>query len=190
MMKQKVKHVRNKKTTWVLLALSPRWKIVTKEIFNQFLVLLYCGMTPLNYLSRNDWVDIKWLCIDWHLSHQTVMIIQRFCEIQIQLYSSQYRYFLESFTFQHINCRQHQTWRYHWNVVDESISEDIVIVEDDWILGGGYCYNVSLSLTLLCYFYSILLSHPWSTDMSYFDSDSCSSLWLIFIHRFDLSSYY
>jgi hypothetical protein len=70
-----------------------------KKIFDQFLVLLYCGMTPLNHLSRNDWVDIKWLCIDWHLPHQTVIIIWRFCEIRIQLYSPQYRYFLESFTF-------------------------------------------------------------------------------------------
>jgi hypothetical protein len=30
-----------------------------KEIFDQFLVLLYCEMTPLNHLLRNDWVDVK-----------------------------------------------------------------------------------------------------------------------------------
>jgi hypothetical protein len=46
-----------------------------KEIFDHLLVLLYCGTTTLNYLTRNDWVDIKWLCIDWYLPHQTVMII-------------------------------------------------------------------------------------------------------------------
>jgi hypothetical protein len=40
-----------------------------KEIFDQFLVLLYCGMTPLNHLLRNNWVDVKQLCIDWHLPH-------------------------------------------------------------------------------------------------------------------------
>jgi hypothetical protein len=33
--------------------------ILKKEIFNQFLVLLYCGTTTLNYLTRNDWVNIK-----------------------------------------------------------------------------------------------------------------------------------
>jgi hypothetical protein len=161
-----------------------------KKIFNWFLVLLYCGTTPLNHLLRNDWVDIKWLCIDWHLPHQTAMVIQRFCKIWIQLYSPQYRYFLESFTFQHINRRQHQTWRYHQNVIDESSPEEIVIVKDNWILGGGYCYNFSLSLTLLYHFYLILLNHPWSMDMSHSDSDSCSLLWLIFIHCFDLSNYY
>jgi hypothetical protein len=49
--------------------------ILEKKIFNQFLALLYCGTTTLNHLTRNDWVDIKQLCIDWYLSHQTAMII-------------------------------------------------------------------------------------------------------------------
>jgi hypothetical protein len=75
-----------------------------KEIFNHFLVLLYCGTTTLNHLTRNDLVDIKQLCIDWYLPHQTAMIIQRLCKIRIQQLSPQNWYFLEAFTFQHINC--------------------------------------------------------------------------------------
>jgi hypothetical protein len=51
------------------------FNILKREIFNQFLILLYCGTTALNHLSRNDWVNIKWLCIDWYLPHQTAMII-------------------------------------------------------------------------------------------------------------------
>jgi hypothetical protein len=74
-----------------------------KEIFDHFLVLLYCGMTTLNYLTRNDLVDIEQLCIDWYLPHQTSMIIRRLCKIQIQQMSPQNQYFLEAFTFQHIN---------------------------------------------------------------------------------------
>jgi hypothetical protein len=35
-----------------------------KEIFDHFLILLYCGTTTLNHLTRNDWVDIKRLCIN------------------------------------------------------------------------------------------------------------------------------
>jgi hypothetical protein len=35
--------------------------ILKKEIF---LVLLYCGTTTLNYLTRKDWIDIKQLCIN------------------------------------------------------------------------------------------------------------------------------
>jgi hypothetical protein len=49
----------------------------------------------------------------------------------------QNRYFLEAFTFQHINRQQNQIWRYHQNIVNESIPEDMVIVEDDWNLDGG-----------------------------------------------------
>jgi hypothetical protein len=63
--------------------------ILKKEIFDQFLVLLYCGTTTLNHLTRNDWVDIKQLCIGWYLPHQTAMIIRRLCEIQIQQLSPQ-----------------------------------------------------------------------------------------------------
>jgi hypothetical protein len=111
--------------------------ILKKEIFDQFLVLLYCGTTTLNHLTRNDWVDIKRLCINWYLPHQTAMIIQRLCKIQIQQLSPQNRYFFEAFTFQHINCWQYQMWRYHQNIVNESIPEDMVIVEDNWSLDRG-----------------------------------------------------
>jgi hypothetical protein len=102
-----------------------------KEIFDHLLVLLYCGTTTLNHLTRNDWVDIKQLCIDWYLPHQTAMIIQRLCEIRVQRLTPQNRYFLEAFTFQHINRQQNQIWRYHQSVVNESIPENVVIVKDD-----------------------------------------------------------
>jgi hypothetical protein len=46
-----------------------------KEIFDHFLVLLYCRTTTLNHLTKNDLVNIKRLCIDWYLPHQTAMII-------------------------------------------------------------------------------------------------------------------
>jgi hypothetical protein len=108
-----------------------------KEIFNHLLILLYCGTTILNHLTKNDWVDVKWLCINWYLPHQTSMIIQRLCEIQIQQLLPQNQYFSETFTFQHINRRHHQIWRYHRNVINESAPEDMVIVEDDWSLDGG-----------------------------------------------------
>jgi hypothetical protein len=101
-----------------------------REIFNKFLVLLYYGTIPLNHLSRNDWVDVKRLCIDWYLPHQTAMIIQRLCEIRLLLYSPQYWYFLNS-SFQNINHRQNQIWRYHQGVINKSFPEDIVIIEDD-----------------------------------------------------------
>jgi hypothetical protein len=75
-----------------------------KEIFDHFLILLYCGTTTLNHLTKNDLVDVKRLCIDWYLPHQTSMIIRRLCEIRIQQLSPQNWYFSQTFTFQHINC--------------------------------------------------------------------------------------
>jgi hypothetical protein len=102
-----------------------------KEIFDHFLILSYCGTTTLNHLAKNDLVDVKQLCIDWYLPHQTSMIIRRLCEIRIQQLSPQNWYFSQTFTFQHINRRQHQIWRYHRNVVNESALEDMIIVEDD-----------------------------------------------------------
>jgi hypothetical protein len=59
------------------------------------------------------------------------MIIQRLCEIQIQRLTPQNQYFLEAFTFQHINRQQNQIWRYHQSIINESIPEDVIIVEDD-----------------------------------------------------------
>jgi hypothetical protein len=89
------------------------------------------GTITLNYLAKNDLVDVKRLCIDWYLPHQTSMIIRQLCEIRIQQLSPQNWYFSEMFTFQHINRRQHQIWRYHRNVVNESTPEDMIIVEDN-----------------------------------------------------------
>jgi hypothetical protein len=102
-----------------------------KEIFDHLLILSYCGTMTLNHLAKNDLVNVKRLCIDWYLPHQTSMIIRRLCEIRIQQLSPQNWYFSQTFTFQHINCRQHQIWRYHQNVVNESALEDMIIVEDD-----------------------------------------------------------
>jgi hypothetical protein len=59
------------------------------------------------------------------------MIIQRLCEIRIQQMSPQNQYFLKAFAFQHINRQQNQIWRYHQNIINESIPEDMVIVKDD-----------------------------------------------------------
>jgi hypothetical protein len=49
-----------------------------KEIFNDFLYLLYFGVERLEQLSRENWINIKWLSMDWHFSHVTALIIQQF----------------------------------------------------------------------------------------------------------------
>jgi hypothetical protein len=46
-----------------------------KEIFNDFLHLLYFGVERLEQLPQEDWVNIKQLSMDWHFPHVTVLII-------------------------------------------------------------------------------------------------------------------
>jgi hypothetical protein len=46
-----------------------------KEIFNDFLHLLYLRTKQLEYLNREDWVNIKCLCTDWHFPYLTALII-------------------------------------------------------------------------------------------------------------------
>jgi hypothetical protein len=46
-----------------------------KEIFNDFLHLLYFGIERLEYLNRENWVNIKRLSMDWHFPHITALII-------------------------------------------------------------------------------------------------------------------
>ena len=45
------------------------------QLFHNFLVLLYHGTTRLNHLNRDDWVDIKRLCVDWYFPHQTARVL-------------------------------------------------------------------------------------------------------------------
>jgi hypothetical protein len=49
-----------------------------KEIFNDFLHLLYFGTEQLEYLRRKDWINIKCLSMDWHFPQLTAHIIRQF----------------------------------------------------------------------------------------------------------------
>jgi hypothetical protein len=49
-----------------------------KEIFDDFLHLLYFGIERLEQLSRENWINIKRLSMDWHFPHITALIIRQF----------------------------------------------------------------------------------------------------------------
>ena len=51
------------------------------DLFNHFLVLLYQGSFQLNHLTRDDWIDLGWLCVDWYFPGQTAIIIWKFCDL-------------------------------------------------------------------------------------------------------------
>jgi hypothetical protein len=49
-----------------------------KEIFDDFLHLLYFSVEQLEQLSRKNWINIKQLSMDWHFPHITALIIRQF----------------------------------------------------------------------------------------------------------------
>ena len=68
-----------------LVGLLPRhpipFDILKNDLFNHFLILLYRGSYQLNHLTRDDWIDLKRLCVDWYFPGQTAIIIRKFCNI-------------------------------------------------------------------------------------------------------------
>ena len=56
--------------------------ILKNNLFDHFLILLYQGSFQLNHLTRDDWIDLKRLCVDWYFPGQTAIIIQKFCDLR------------------------------------------------------------------------------------------------------------
>ena len=69
-----------------LVRLLPRhpipFDILKNDLFDHFIVLLYHGSFKLNHLTRNDWIDLKRLCVDWYFPGQTATIVRKFCDLQ------------------------------------------------------------------------------------------------------------
>ena len=51
-------------------------------LFDYFLIFLYHGSFQLNHLTRDNWIDLKQLCMDWYFPGQTAIIIWKFCDLQ------------------------------------------------------------------------------------------------------------
>ena len=68
-----------------LVGLLPRhpipFDILKNDLFDHFLVLLYHGSFKLNHLTRDDWINLKRLCVDWYFPGQTAIIIQKFADL-------------------------------------------------------------------------------------------------------------
>ena len=58
------------------------FNILKNDLFNHFIVLPYHGSFKLNHLARDDWINLKWLCVDWYFSGQTAIIIRKFCDLR------------------------------------------------------------------------------------------------------------
>jgi hypothetical protein len=56
-----------------------------KEIFDNFLHLLYFSIKRLEQLPRENWINIKRLSMNWHFPHVTALIIQQFIILRRRL---------------------------------------------------------------------------------------------------------
>ena len=52
--------------------------ILKNNLFNHFLILLYHGNIKLNHSMRDDWINLKQLCMDWYFLGQTAIIFVTF----------------------------------------------------------------------------------------------------------------
>ena len=114
-----------------LVRLLPRhpipFNILKNDLFDHFLVLLYRGSFQLNHLTRDNWVNLKWLCVDWYFSGQTAIII---CDLQhCQLPSLQWLFVLSVPTQQiirRLNWEEEQWLKVHLIQIEESDEENCV----------------------------------------------------------------
>jgi hypothetical protein len=58
---------------------------LTKEVFHNFLYLLYFGTDHLDHLTPRDWLNVKRLSTDWYFPQITANIIRKLVTIWRQL---------------------------------------------------------------------------------------------------------
>ena len=117
-----------------LIGLLPRhpipFDILKNDLFNHFLVLLYRGSFQLNHLTRDDWIDLKRLCVDWYFPEQTAIIIRKFCDLWHHRLPPLQRLFVLSVPTQQIirwlNWEEEQQSKVHLIQIEESDEENCV----------------------------------------------------------------
>ena len=109
---------------------TTRWTSPMTDLFNHFLVLLYRGSFQLNHLTRDDWIDLKQLCIDWYFPGQMAIIIRKFCDLRhCRLPPLQQLLVLSVHTQQiirRLNWEEEQRSKVHLIQIEESDEENCV----------------------------------------------------------------
>ena len=122
------------------------------NLFNNILILLYHDTVKLNHLTRNNWVDIKRLCIDWYFPNQTTIIIQKFCEFWYQQLPPMQRFLVRLLPVQQIlrwqNLEERHQWQVHMIQVEESEEAFLHSDKHAWLL---YSESALITLILLCF---------------------------------------
>jgi hypothetical protein len=105
-----------------------------KEIFNDFLHLLYFGAEQLKYLNREEWCNIKQLSMDWHFPRLTAFIIQQFIIFRQRLLPPNLRLMTNSNLVYHVIDEQNRLTRRAFGriiIVEDLTDEKDTVVEDN-----------------------------------------------------------
>ena len=108
--------------------------ILKTDLFNHFLVLLYNGTVKLNHLTKDDWINLKWLCMDWYFSGQTAIIIRKFCALWHQQLPPMQRMLVQFLPTQQIiiqlNQEEEQLQRVCLIQIEDSEREEICVKDN------------------------------------------------------------
>jgi hypothetical protein len=105
-----------------------------KEIFNDFLYLLYFGAERLKYLNREEWYNIKQLSMDWHFPHLTTFIIRQFVIFRRRLLPLNLRLMANSNLVYHVIDEQNRSTQRAFGrtiLVEDSTDKEDTVVEDN-----------------------------------------------------------
>jgi hypothetical protein len=107
---------------------------LTEKVFDNFLYLLYFGAEHLEYLSPNEWLNIKRLSTDWHFPQLTATIVRQLIIFQRRSLPPLLRMMANSFLVHRVFDQQEQlSRRIHGRtiLIEESSDEEDTIVEDN-----------------------------------------------------------
>jgi hypothetical protein len=107
---------------------------LTKEIFDNFLYLLYFGAEHLEHLTPAEWLNIKRLCVDWYFPRLTATIVQQLITFWRRLLPPPLRIMINSFPVYRIFDEQERLSRRirgRTILVEESSDEEDTVVEDN-----------------------------------------------------------
>ena len=102
------------------------FNILKHDLSNNFLILLYHGTIKLSHSTRDNWIDLKRLCVDWYFPSQTAIIIPKFCKLQYWQLLHMQRHLIQSLPVQQILRQQ-----IHLIQVEDSEEEKEICIEDD-----------------------------------------------------------
>jgi hypothetical protein len=107
---------------------------LVKEVFNNFLHLLYFKTEHLEHLTPEDWLNTKCLSTDWHFPRVIATIIRTLITFQRRLIPSPLQMMANSLPVYQIFDEQERLSRRirgHIIIVEESSDEEDTVIEDN-----------------------------------------------------------